>query len=376
MRLIKLTPQNTKEIVRHTAKVLKKGGLVVFPSDTVYGLLVDATNKQAVDKLIEFKERPAGKAISIFVSDMKMLKKIVKINNTKINLLNNILPGPFTVVLDYDKKYSKFKLSKNLMSEKNTIGLRFPFYSLINSLIAEVKKPVTATSANLSGGNPAYSISALLHRISKKKKDMIDLVVDGGKLPRNKPSTVVDLTSEKIKQLRMGDLSLFGNYKYISKSEEGTKKLAKVILKDNIKETENKSLVYILKGPLGAGKTVFAKGLGEYLGIKNIISPSFVIYYEYVIQTQSEKRKAKPRLDRGKKMVHADLFNVRDEEEIKHLGFEKYIKPGNIICIEWGEKSSNLVKSLSSKSKVIYVDISYDGGDRRKINVSSVGKKI
>ncbi len=90
MRLIKLTPQNTKEILRHTVKVLKKGGLVVFPSDTVYGLLVDATNKLAVEKLIGFKERSAGKAISIFVSDMKMLKKIVKINKTKTNLLNNI----------------------------------------------------------------------------------------------------------------------------------------------------------------------------------------------------------------------------------------------------------------------------------------------
>lgn len=369
MRLIKLSPQNTKEIIRHTVKVLKKGGLVVFPSDTVYGLLVDATNKYSVEKLIEFKERPAGKAISIFVSDMKMLKKIVKINKTKTNLLNNILPGPFTVVLDYIPKYSKFKLSKNLMSEKNTIGLRLPFYPLINLLVSSIKKPVTATSANLSGGNPAYSISALLRRISKKKKDMIDLVVDGGKLPRNKPSTVVDLTSEKIKQLRIGDLSLFGSYKYISKSEEGTKKLAKVILKDNIKETKNKSLVFILKGPLGAGKTVFAKGLGEYLEIKNIISPSFVIYYEYDIQTQSEKRKAK-------KMLHADLFNVRDEEEIKYLGFEKYIKPGNIICIEWGEKSSNLVKSLTANSKVLYVDINYDGGNRRRINVSSVGKKI
>ena len=72
--------------------------------------------------------------------------------------------------------------------------------------------------------------------------------------------------------------------------------------------------------------------------------------------------------------MHADLFNVRDEEEIKYLGFEKYIKPGNIICIEWGEKSSSLVKRLTVNSKVLYIDISYGGKDKRKINVSSVGK--
>src|SRR3989344_8174675 len=360
MRLIKLTAQNSKEIVRHTIKVLRRGGLVVFPSDTVYGLLVDATNQDAVLKLLEFKERQAGKAISIFVSDMKMLKKIVKINKTKTNLLNNILPGQFTVVLDYDKKYSKFKLSKNLMSEKNTIGLRYPFYFVINLLIVTFKKPITATSANLSGAVPAHSISAFLRRISKKKKDMLDLVVDGGSLPRNKPSTVIDFTSEKIKQLRSGDINLFGNFKYISKTPEGTKKIAKVILKENIKKLKDKSLVIILKGPLGAGKTVFVKGVGEYFGIKNIISPSFVIYYEYKIGS--------------KKLIHADLFNIKDEEELKYLGFEKYLKVGNIICIEWGEKSSNLIKLLSAKSKILYIDISYQGKDKRKINISSLGK--
>ncbi len=132
--------------------------------------------------------------------------------------------------------------------------------------------------------------------------------------------------------------------------------------------------MFILKGPLGAGKTVFAKGLGEYLGIKNIISPSFVIYYEYDIKSNKEKVISK----KNKKLqlfVHADLFNVRDEEEIKYLGFEKYLKPGNIICIEWGEKSSNLVKRLTVNSKVLYIDITYDGKDKRKINVSSVGRK-
>ena len=360
MRLIKLTAQNTKEIVRHTIKVLRKGGLVVFPSDTVYGLLVDTTNPNAVEKLIEFKERPAGKAISIFVADMKMLKKVVKLNQTKSNLLNNILPGPFTVVLDFDKKYSRFKLSKDLLSEKNTIGLRYPYYSAINLLITIFKKPVTATSANLSGAVPAHSISAFLRRISKKKKDMLDLVVDGGQLPRNKPSTVIDFTSEKIKQLRSGDINLFGNFKYISKTPEGTKKIAKVILKENIKKLKDKSLVIILKGPLGAGKTVFVKGVGEYFGIKNIISPSFVIYYEYKIG--------------NKNLVHADLFNIKDEEELKYLGIEKYLKSGNIICIEWGEKSSNLIKLLSSKSKILYIDISYQGRDKRKINISSLGK--
>lgn len=367
MRLIKLTAQNTKEIVRHTIKVLKKGGLVVFPSDTVYGLLVDTTNPNAVEKLITFKERPADKAISIFVADMKMLKKVVKLNQTKSNLLNNILPGPFTVVLDFDKKYSRFKLSKDLLSEKNTIGLRYPYYSVINLLITTFKKPVTATSANLSGGIPAHSINAFLRRISKKKKDMLDLVVDGGQLSRNKPSTVIDFTSEKIKQLRSGDINLFGNFKYISKTPEGTKKIAKIILKENIEQLKDKSLVIILKGPLGAGKTAFVKGVGEYFGIKNIISPSFVIYYEYNIQTQNEKGKTK-------KMVHADLFNIKDEEELKYLGFEKYLKSGNVICIEWGEKSSNLIKLLSAKSKILFIDISYQGRDRRKINISSLGK--
>ena len=89
--------------IHESIKVLQSGGLVIFPSDTVYGALVDSTNKKAVTKLIGFKNRPLGKPISIFVSDAKMLEEYV-IAGKNSSLLSKLLPGPFTVILDSKHK--------------------------------------------------------------------------------------------------------------------------------------------------------------------------------------------------------------------------------------------------------------------------------
>ena len=98
MKIVQLSKFNQKEVIKATLTVLKAGGLVVFPTDTVYGLLCDATNPKAVDKLLSFKGRPVGKAISVFVADEKMAVKYVQINQNAKNIINNLLPGPFTVV--------------------------------------------------------------------------------------------------------------------------------------------------------------------------------------------------------------------------------------------------------------------------------------
>lgn len=367
MRLIKLNKQNAKKAISQTINVLKNGGLVVFPSDTVYGLLADATNEEAVKKLTKFKQRPAGKPISVFVPNVRTIELLCNVNKPKLNILYNILPGPFTIVLDYKKGKKSNNISSLLLSENKTLGVRYPDFELIQLLVSKFKKPITATSANLSGEKPVYSIESLFKQISIKKKDLLDLVVDAGKLPYNKPSTVIDLTSDRIRQLRKGDLIFSDSQSYISKSPDETKKIAKRILKDHIKRINIKPLVLILKGPLGAGKTIFAKGLGEYLGINNIISPSFVIYYEYEIINQKSKLKSQ-------KFIHGDLYNVQDDKELANVDLERYLIPGNIICIEWGEKSSQLVSKLTSKAKVLYIDISYLGRKKRGLVVNSVGK--
>lgn len=345
MIIKKINKNNQSQLINLTLKLLNQGRLVIFPSDTVYGALVDATNEKAVRKLIEFKNRPPGKPISVFVSDFEMLKQQLIISNKNFSVLKQILPGPFTVVLR-----SKHNVSRLLESEKKTLGVRLIKYQLVLDLVKKFGKPITATSANLAGRSPHYSINSLLKSLPQKKQLLIDLIIDGGKLPRNKPSTVVDLTTSKIKILRKGSLNFLSTKKFISKSPEETKKIAGKLLEDFSKIKE--PLVFIVQGDLGVGKTVFAKGLGEKLGINDIISPTFVVYYEYDIKDLRFKIY-------DSRFIHLDLYNIKENEEFEEIGIEKMLKPGNILCFEWGEKAGEIFNLLKNKAKIIYVKMKY-----------------
>ncbi len=199
MKSIDLTKINQISIINSTIEVLKSGGLVIFPSDTVYGLLCDATNEQAVEKLITFKNRPVGKPISVF-TDLQSMDQLVEINKNQQKVFEEILPGPFTIILP-----SKHKVNKLLESETGTLGVRVPMYRPIKELVEQFKKPITATSANLAGRSPHYSIGSLLNELTEKQKNLIDLIIDAGHLPKNKPSTVVDLSRSNVKILRQGN---------------------------------------------------------------------------------------------------------------------------------------------------------------------------
>ncbi|MEK7597408.1 MAG: L-threonylcarbamoyladenylate synthase [Patescibacteria group bacterium] len=352
MKIIILKENNFSTIIHQTLKVLKNGGLVIFPSDTVYGLLCDATNEQAVKKLIAFKNRPAGKPISVFCN-FDSVDQLVKINSQQLTTLKQILPGPFTLILP-----SKHNVNRLLESEVGTLGVRIPMYQLINRLIQELGKPVTATSANLAGRSPHYSIESLLNTLTEEQKNLIDLIVDAGTLPRNKPSTVVDLSQSDVRILRQGDINFSNKSKtFLSKTSEETKNIAKKILKNvetrHASSLRSKPLIFIIEGEMGVGKTVFVKGIGEQLGINNIISPTFVIYYEYG------------------NFYHFDLYNIENNDEFKYLGLEKFLKSGNILCFEWGEKAGEIIKLLKSKGEIVYVKMKYVSEGEREIIIKT-----
>lgn len=350
---IVLTNQNEKEIVKETIQCLRDGGLVVFPTDTVYGFLVDATNEQAVKKLIAFKNRPYGKPISVFAADFTMLESLVTVHANQKRLLKNLLPGPFTVVLD-----SQHTVNSLLESEKGTLGVRLPDYPLIQRIVKHYGKAVTATSANISGRKPHYQIPVFLKELPKKKKDLIDLIVDGGVLPRNKPSTILDLTRPTIRMLRKGDIVCKTSERFFSDSPSQTEKIAHYVLQKNKTTVQKNPLVFILLGDVGAGKTVFAKGIGKSLGIKNIISPTYVIYYEYEIQTSEIQ-----------KLYHFDLYNIQEDEELKHLGIGDGLQKGNLFVFEWGEKTGSLLPVLKERATIYFVTISYVNEKEREIEI-------
>ena len=153
MERIKHTPENSEIIIEKAVTVLKNGGLLVFPTETCYGLAVDATSPAAVSKLFSYKTRREGKPLSIAVSDAKMAAQYVDINEMASNLYKNYLPGPITVV-----SRGLGKVAPGVESEYGTLGIRIPDYELVLKIINVFGKPITATSANISYLPKPFSI--------------------------------------------------------------------------------------------------------------------------------------------------------------------------------------------------------------------------
>ena len=136
MKILEIKGNNYQKTIEETAKVLETGGLVIFPSDTVYILAVDPTNKKAVEKLLAFKNRWTGKAISIAVLDKKMATEYVKLNENGESIYANLLPGPFTIVSN-----GKGKVAKGIEAENGTLGVRIPDNKYIYDLVKAFLMP-------------------------------------------------------------------------------------------------------------------------------------------------------------------------------------------------------------------------------------------
>lgn len=176
-------------IIEKVGKIIKKGGVIICPTDTVYGLVCDATNKKAVDEVFKIKKRPKSKPLPIFVKDLKMAKELAGINNDQEKFLEKVWPGAVTAILKSQKQKNK------------TIGLRIPNYKLLLDLVKQLNRPLTGTSANISGQPATTKIKEVLKQFDGRKYQP-DLVIDAGNLPKSKPSKVIDLTVTPFKILR------------------------------------------------------------------------------------------------------------------------------------------------------------------------------
>jgi len=196
MRILKISPKNFQEVIKKTIKSIQKGKVIVCPTDTVYGLLCDATNKKAVEKIFRIKRRPRGKPIPIFVRDIKTAKSLAFIDRSQVKFLKKVWPGKITVILK-----PKRKSLKGIGKPKKEIGLRIPNFKLLNFLLKKLNRPLTGTSANISGKPASGNLKEVMRQF-KDKKHQPDLVIDAGNLPKSKPSTVLDLTIWPPKILR------------------------------------------------------------------------------------------------------------------------------------------------------------------------------
>ncbi|TSC92407.1 MAG: tRNA threonylcarbamoyladenosine biosynthesis protein [Candidatus Berkelbacteria bacterium Licking1014_85] len=204
MQIIKINQKNFKEILKTTLKAIEQEKVIVCPTDTVYGLICDAKNKKAVEKLFKIKKRPKIKPIPIFIKDLRQAKTLAKINKKQESFLKSAWPGKVTAVLKRTRLrqgYGGQRKIKLYGVDKKTIALRIPKYKLINKLLIIINSPLTGTSANISNQTPPIKIKEIINQF-KKEKFQPDLIIDAGNLPKNKPSTVIDLTVSPPKILR------------------------------------------------------------------------------------------------------------------------------------------------------------------------------
>lgn len=199
-RRFEIIPAGSKNAADKAIEYLERGQVIVSPTDTVYGLLADATNDKAVEKVFEIKKRDKKKAIPIFVKDIQMARKYALMDKEMENFLQEIWPGRITVALNRKKNSG---LSKLLFGNKKTIGLRIPDHKLINQILAKFKKPLTGTSANISGQPSTTKIEEIFEYF-EDEEIRPDLILNGGNLPYNIPSTVVDFSKDKPKIIRRG----------------------------------------------------------------------------------------------------------------------------------------------------------------------------
>ena len=188
----------SKGLIEKIERFLKDGKILVFPTDTIYGLLADAANKESVKKVLKIKRRKKEKPIPVFVSDLNLAKKIAEISTKEEKFLKEVWPGKITVVL---KRHKDCNLPEILFGNQKTIGLRIPKYPLLNKVLKKIKLPLTGTSANISGVPGSVKLKDVLNQF-KDKEFQPDVVIDAGNLKTSKHSTVIDLTGTEPQILR------------------------------------------------------------------------------------------------------------------------------------------------------------------------------
>lgn len=340
---MKIVKQNPKTVVT-AVEVLKRGGLVIYPTETLYGIGADATNPQAVRKLNLYKKRPFGKPYSIAVANQKMAEKYVSLNQSAKNLYQEFLPGPVTII-----SQGKHKVAPGVEAETGTLGIRIPAHQLVIEIVKSLGRPITATSANASYQKRPYCLTDIWKNISAKQKALVDLAIDTGCLPRREPSTVIDTTPDDPVILRQGEIKFKNRDEVLSRSTEATQNLAKELFQKYEHFLGKRPLIFSLEGPMGAGKTQFTKGLGKAMGVKEtILSPTFNLVLNYQLTINNLQ------------LNHIDAWRLTGADELKALGFIKMLEDKNlVIAIEWAEKVANLIKEYRDQATIIWVKIKY-----------------
>lgn len=193
--IIKLK-NNNYEKLEEIASLINNNKVIVFPTETVYGIGTNGLDRNAIEKLYKIKERRFSKPITLLVSSYEMICSVANIiSPLEKKIISNFFPGPITLILN------KKKIVPNILTANtDTVGVRMPDNELILKLIEYCKVPIATSSANISGFPPSINVEDIYNCF----KDKVDLYIDGGKSRIGVPSTVVKVENNDIKILREG----------------------------------------------------------------------------------------------------------------------------------------------------------------------------
>jgi len=200
--LININQQNPQQrLILKVVEILKTGGVVVYPTDTYYGIGCDIMNKKAIEKIYQLKQRNKSKPFSFVCSSLKNISRYAKVSNYAYKTMKRLLPGPYTFILEGSKLVPKIMLTK-----RKTAGIRVPDNPICLALVKELGNPIITTSATMPDGTIFHDAS-LIHDYFGKR---IDVVIDGSIVP-GQPSSVILLIDDIPEVIRkgLGEVSIF-----------------------------------------------------------------------------------------------------------------------------------------------------------------------
>ncbi|HEY9046033.1 MAG TPA: L-threonylcarbamoyladenylate synthase [Ohtaekwangia sp.] len=197
--LLKIHPQNPEaRKINHVVDVLKEGGIIVYPTDTIYGIGCDLMNRKSIERLCHIMNiKPQKLDLSFICNDLSHISEFAKRIDTPVfKILKKALPGPFTFILE-----SSSRVPKILDVNKKTVGIRIPDHNIPRTIVAQLQNPLITTSIKDDDHIKAYTTDP--EEIYEDFKNAVDIVIDGG-IGGNVPSTVVDCTADEITIIRQG----------------------------------------------------------------------------------------------------------------------------------------------------------------------------
>ena len=200
--------RNFDEIIVQSVTCLRQGGLVVLPTETVYGIAALASNESAIQRLIDVKGRREGHALPLAIANYEMLNDYIPVPGILgQRLARRCWPGPLTLVFDgtaTESQFSRYPFSvRKAIMPGGTVGLRVPNTPITQEILNELGEPIALSSANLSGESPAITAEEVLSRLGGK----VDLILDSGESDLKKPSTVIKVEADSLEILREGAIA-------------------------------------------------------------------------------------------------------------------------------------------------------------------------